>query len=106
MLKFLKNLFKKEEVVKQEEEIEITVVKPKAVDLYKTTKHSRKSLVSCRKAVDTKVEELIKAGISQENLKVKDYFDRKDNDRLNGYRLFNSSDYSSIVYFVPKKEVK
>ena len=97
MINFIKNLFKKEEAVKP--------VIIKEIINYKTTKHSRKSLISCKKAVDTKVQELILSGISQENLKVKDYFDRKDNDRLNGYRLFNSSDYSSIVYFVPKKEV-
>ena len=95
MLNFIKNLFKKEEV----KEI---VKSPKSVE-YTTIKHSRKSLMSCKKAVDKMVQELILDGIPQENLKVKDYFDRKDGDRLCGYRLFNSKDYTSIVYFVPKK---
>ena len=97
MFTFIKNLFKKE----KPEEVKELLVKSSKTD-YTTTKHSRKSLIACKKAMDKKVEELILAGIAQENLKIKDYFDRKDNDRLNGYRLFNSSDYTSIVYFVPK----
>lgn len=101
IINYIKGLFKTEEKnLKQEIKVEH---KQKGIELYKTNKYKRDTLEKSKKACNRKVKEL-SLNVSVDKIRVKEYFDRKNNDELCGYRIFDDVNYNSYIYFTPKKE--
>lgn len=99
----IKNLFNKKQNITTKEEI--VELKQKGIELYKTNKYKRDTLEKSKKACDRKVREL-STNIPIDKIRVKEYFDRKNNDELCGYRIFDDENFNSYIYFTPKKENK
>lgn len=100
IIKYIKSLFKTEEIQNTKEVVEF---KGKGIELYKTNKYKRDTLEKSKKASDKKVQELLSL-IPIEKIRIKEYFDRKNNDELCGYRIFDDVNFNSYIYFTPKKE--
>lgn len=104
IIKYIKSLFKTEKVI-QIEQNDNKKFKQKGIELYKTNKYRRDSLEKSKKAADKKVQEL-SINIPFDKIRMKEYFDRKNNDELCGWRIFDDMNFNSYIYFTPKKEKK